>query len=983
MSPGHATFADLERCNPREKDSRMSDDAPDAQSRILEASRNQQASGPLAAPARTSADRADVAASRIAVLGRRAGLALFWERIWPPLALVLAIVSAFLTLSWMGLWMNVPVWARIAGVGLTIVALAGAFVLVLRAPFPTWRERLARLDQDSNLAHRPATALNDELASPGADPGTRALWEMHRTRLLEQAARLTVAPPRPDLPRRDPRAIRFGLALCAVAAWFVAGPEREARLAAAFDWTGRGAEVAAFRADAWIDPPAYTQFPPVIIDLRTRQADAAPVRVPVRSTLVVRASDARDVVLTPSGGIAPQEEPNSAQGKTEQGKTEQGKADPSKAGQGKAAEGRNSVAKPQQAAAGAPASAAAPAKSLGTGLEARYVVGGDGTLAITRDGAPIGTIAVTTIPDKPPTIQPTAEPVADIKGTLSLAYEIADDYGVAAAEAKLGKPVRNGKTFDPKRPPLVPAPQVSLSLPVGDNRSGEARTVVDLSSHPWAGARVEMSFVAHDDAGQVGESASLLVTLPQRPFNKPLARALVEQRRDLILDPASRGRILAALQALQIAPDRFTPETAVYLGLRSASQRLRMARTDQDLIGVADFLWEMALQIEDGDLTDAEKALRAAQDALRDALDKGASQDEIRRLTQDLRQALDQFLREYAERQLRDQQQNQQSQLDPNTQILTPQDLKSMLDRMEEMARNGNRDDAQRMLDQLRNMLDNLRTARNGQRQMDQARRDLEKQLDGLDKMTREQQQLRDKTFREGQKRREQARRGDQGQQQQGQRGQKGQKGQKGQRGQQGQQGQQGDQPGDDQDMGQNGDEGDQEGMEGLGEQQQALRQQLEDMKRRMRELGMNGEQGLEDAEEAMRQAEGSLGKGDDGQAVDAQGRALEGLRRGAQGLAQQMQQGEGGQQQAGEQPGGQPGQPGRRATASQPNDDPLGRPTPTTEAGDRAKFRRGGRSSTLEERAREVTDELRRRLGDPARPQDEREYLERLLPAN
>lgn len=946
----------------------MSDDA---RSKIAD-----RAAADRTAADRTTAERAEIAAARIASLGRRAGLVLFWERIWPPLALVVAILCAFLTLSWLGLWLHVPTWGRIIGVAATLVALAGAFVLVARAPFPTWRERLARLDADSHVAHRPATALNDELASPGTDPGTRALWELHRTRLLEQAARLTVAAPHPDLPRRDPRALRFGVALCAVAAWFIAGPEREARLASAFDWTGRGTDVAAFRLDSWIDPPAYTQFPPVIIDLRTRQAGAAPVRVPVHSTLVVRASDARDIVLSPSGGVAPQEEPKSGDAKPADAKT----AD-AKAGDAKLATNQpGSTAKGQSAPTGSAPGKAAPAKAGAAGLEARFVLNGDGSLAITRDGSPVGTIAIATIPDKPPTIQPTTEPVADAKGTLTLGYEVSDDYGVVSAEAKLGKAVRNGKTYDPKRPPLVPAPQVSLALPGGDNRSGEGRTTIDLSSHPWAGARVEMSLVARDDAGQTGESASLLVTLPQRPFSKPLARALVEQRRDLILDPGGRGRILATLQAMLIAPERFTPDTAVYLGLRSAAVRLRTARTDPDLIGVADFLWEMALKIEDGDMTDAEKALRAAQDALKNALDKNAPQDEISRLTQELRQALDQFLREFAERQLRDQQQNQLSQMDPNTRMLTPQDLKSMLDRMEELARNGNREDAQRMLDQLRNMLDNLRTARNGQRQMDQGRREMEQQLDNLDKMAREQQQLRDKTFREGQKKREQARRGDQGQPQQGQR----QRGQKGQKGQQGQPGQQGDQPGDDQDMGQDGSQdGDQEGMDGLGQKQQALRQQLEEMKRRMRELGMNGEQGLEDAEEAMRQAEGALGQGEDGQAVDAQGRALEGLRKGAQGMAQQMQQGDGNQQQAGDNPGGQPGQPGRRATASQPNDDPLGRPTPTTEAGDRAKFRRGGRAGTLEERAREVTEELRRRLGDPARPQDERDYLERLLPAN
>ena len=53
-----------------------------------------------------------------------------------------------------------------------------------------------------------------------------------------------------------------------------------------------------------------------------------------------------------------------------------------------------------------------------------------------------------------------------------------------------------------------------------------------------------------------------------------------------------------------------------------------------------------------------------------------------------------------------------------------------------------------------------------------------------------------------------------------------------------------------------------------------------------------------------MGDAEGQLGEGDADSAVDSQGRALEALRKGAQGLAQSMQQ------QMGQGPG--PGQPGR-----------------------------------------------------------------------
>ena len=48
----------------------------------------------------------------------------------------------------------------------------------------------------------------------------------------------------------------------------------------------------------------------------------------------------------------------------------------------------------------------------------------------------------------------------------------------------------------------------------------------------------------------------------------------------------------------------------------------------------------------------------------------------------------------------------------------------------------------------------------------------------------------------------------------------------------------------------------------------------------------------LGDAGEAMGDAEGQLGEGNADGAVDCQGRALEAMRKGAQGLAQSMQQG-------------------------------------------------------------------------------------------
>ena len=118
-----------------------------------------------------------------------------------------------------------------------------------------------------------------------------------------------------------------------------------------------------------------------------------------------------------------------------------------------------------------------------------------------------------------------------------------------------------------------------------------------------------MTLVAHDEAGNEGRSEPREVTLPQRIFVKPLARALIEQRRILALDAERKPIVLTALDALTIAPERFTPETGIYLGLRAIYHNLDHAKSDDDLRDVVARMWDMALQIEDGNVSQAEQAL--------------------------------------------------------------------------------------------------------------------------------------------------------------------------------------------------------------------------------------------------------------------------------------------------------------------------------------------------------------------------------------
>ena len=159
-----------------------------------------------------------------------------------------------------------------------------------------------------------------------------------------------------------------------------------------------------------------------------------------------------------------------------------------------------------------------------------------------------------------------------------------------------------------------------------------------------------MTLSALSVSGKTGASAPVEVTLPQRPFHNPLARALVEQRRDLILDPDhAPKRVETALDGLSVAPELFDTPANVYLGLKQARTSLDAARSDADLLDVAALLWAMAQQIEDGDATQAERDLRAAEQALREALKRGASEDEIKKLMQDLREAAKRFADEMAQ----------------------------------------------------------------------------------------------------------------------------------------------------------------------------------------------------------------------------------------------------------------------------------------------------------------------------------------------
>jgi uncharacterized protein (TIGR02302 family) len=819
---------------------------------------------------------------------RRARSSLLWERLWPAIAALATVAGLFLAFSWAGLWLVLPPLARAVGLFVFVIAAAAAALPLFILRLPSVYDGLRRLDRSTGETHRPATTVADHIAANSHDPVAQALWRAHIERALLSARKFKAGWPTPRLSLRDPMALRALVLILVAASFFAAGGERFKRVAAAFDWRGVVAP-ANFRIDAWVTPPIYTARAPVMLPgLRPGEnvQNAAPVSVPTGSQLVIRSTGKVRFDIVRKGGIED-----------------------------------------------APAGARAPLPA-GT-EEQRLLIKGDGSVAV---HGVLGSDLVwnfTAIPDRAPNIELMKEPERQARGALRLDYKMDDDYGVIEAKATFA--LKDEQPSEKPRHPLFAAPDYALTLPQARTRSGVAQTTHDLTEHAWAGAEVVLTLTARDEAGNEGRSQPRDITLPQRIFVKPLARALIEQRRILALDAETKPTVLTALDALTIAPEHFTPESGVYLGLRSIYHGLENAKSDDALREVVARLWDMAVQLEDGNVSQAEQALRQAQEALRQALERGASEEEIKKLMEQLRAAMDKFLQALAE-EMRKNPQQLSRPLDKNTRTLSQQDLKSMLDRLEQMARSGNKDAARQLLDQLQSMLENLQMARPGASGGDDGDDDMMSALDELGDVIRKQQQLRDKTFKQGQDMRRDRQRGQPGQ-------------------------------------------GDRQ-MGDLRQDQQGLRDRLNKLLDQLRQHGLGqqnqpGQQGegnemgqLGDAGEAMGLAQGQLGEGDADSAVDSQGRALDAMRKGAQGLAQSMQQ-----QGMGPGPNGRPGRGQARA---QQDTDPLGRPMRGRDYGDDVTVKVPGEIDA--QRARRILEELRKRFGESFRPQLELEYIERLL---
>jgi uncharacterized protein (TIGR02302 family) len=830
-------------------------------------------------------------------------IAIAVERFWPLVLPLVLVAALFLSLSWLGVFRLLPdVVRQVAGVAFCLAALA-AFYPLRFFRRPTIAEIDRRIEAANRLEHNPVSVQSDR---PGGRHGAfaDALWREHQRRMAERLAAVSGDLPRTSVPERDPWALRAAVALLFVVAFAFSFSPLGGRFTDAFR-PQSAIDAVPPRIDAWVTPPAYTGKAPIFL---TSDANTG--------TAVFTVPSGSEVALRVTGGAGDETLSYT--------------------------EASGNV---RDIAANAPP--AGPDKPAAAGLQTASrqfagKLGADGMLSLKSGETEIRNWAFAVIPDKPPVIKFTGDPKRALNGTLELNYEIADDYGATSATTEFELAEQPAAEAHP----LYKAPEMPLSLPRRGAQGNAAKSTRDLTEHVWAGAPVKVTLKAVDAAGQAARSETKTIVLPERPFSNPLARAVLEQRRLLALDANKKRRVINLMDAITLRPEDTFDNMSHYLALMSARTRLKIAETDDALRDVVSYLWEVALGIEEGDLSAAEKRLRQAQQALKDALERGASDEEIDKLMKELRQAMNEFLREFAERAQKNP--NLADQMQPG-QELRESDLERLMDQIENLAKSGNKEQAQELLSQLEDMMNNLQAGRQQQRGENGQQSEMRQKMNKLGEIMRRQQEMMNETFRMDQMQRGQRQRGQNREEQLGEQNEGQQDGEG--------QGNQGMSP-----------EEFAEALKQLQEGQGKLRGDLEALTKDLEGLGIQPGEGFGEAGEAMGEAETALGEGEGDEAVGQQGRALEALRRGAQDMMQQMQQA-----MQGDEGGGEEG--GRQQNSDR---DPLGRPRATVgpDFGNSVKVP----DEIDVQRARRILDAIRKRLGNTLSPQIERDYLERLL---
>ena len=821
-----------------------------------------------------------------------ARLALGFERIWAALLWPLLIFAVFLILVFSGLLPGLPSLTRYAIIAILILAYAWSLRPLSRVAWPSRMAAMRRIEQVSALEHRPVSALDDVMAEDSAGDSAQAIWQEHKFRQIRLLDQVRIGKPQSRWRDLDAMALRVPVGMALIASLILGAGDPRANLADSLRIAPL-MQAAPIIVDAWLKPPAYTGKPPVMLTspaMVERLKTEPDILVPENSTLILRVAGAdapelKFFELSDAAGTG----------------VELKDLKPAKTRREDAYQSETKITRPALA-------------------------------SLTDGGRGLLHWRIAVIPDAPPVIAFTADPKSDASGALTVKWNASDDYGVTAISSSISlSDIQDGGIgFSGNGVFLFDPPKFPIALRHASPKQEDGATSADLTAHPWAGLMVEMVLEAHDAADHATPSETRTFRLPERIFVKPLAQVLIEQRKQLIMDPDTAPDVSRTLNAVLAYPQDLIESSGPHIAIAAVISRLDNAASTEDVGQAIDMLWHIAVNVEDGALAGVKAELESLRQQLEKALADGASPELIQELMTKLRGAMDRYMQSMLEETQKRLQQGGGNQQQPQLgQKISPQDLRKLLDMIDKLAKSGANDAARQMLSELDKILRNLDPGAASKQQSQQGDSAMAQMLDQLSELMRKQQGLMDDTQRLSQPGENDSQ--DENNQQSG--------------------GGQPQSPGD------------------LAGRQQDLSKLLDQLMLQLGKQGLQGPPALGEAGRQMRGAEGSLRQQDRDGALGQQGEAINKLREGAQGMVKQMiQQGQ-----------GQQGSAGEHGEARGDDRDPLGRPMPNRSE-DYGPDRNMLPSELALRRAQEILDALRARANVPELPRIERDYIDRLL---
>jgi uncharacterized protein (TIGR02302 family) len=582
--------------------------------------------------------------------GRRflARAAILFEALWPALWLPLTALGIFLALALLDLPPLLPGWLHAGFLALVVLAVAGLLVHGLwRVRLPDDRQADRRLESQSGLIHRPLSVLTDK---PATDDATAlAVWQAHASRAANQIGRLKVGVPRPNLARRDRRALRFAVLLAVVACLAIANTDSVSRLYAAVTPSMPVAAGApATELQAWITPPAYTRIAPIFL-----KPEGGSISVPAGSHLTV---DVSGTTTQPTLSLNDRSDAFTA--------------------------------------------------LAANSFQAERDLTRGGLLTVKRDGGTLAAWMLTVVADQPPTVAWGDNPGRQAASQQTrLPWQVADDYGVTNLQAELRLrdrpdaaplivtiPLPGGSPRSAhglSQPDLTAHPWAGLPVVghlIGHDAIGQAGTSTDatfeLAERPF-----------HNPIAQILIAARKSLSVHPDDHDDAL-----EALDGLMQQPELFAGDLGAFAAL----------SGIYYDLVRNHAASAVPETQGMMWELALHMEEGQTEQTARSL---EEARQAARDALDKAQQQPNDQnrEELSKKLEELRQAIERHMQALLQEAQRN---NSIMPFDPKAMQLSDRDMQRLAEQAEQAAKEGRMNDAQQEMAQLERMLDQLRNAR-------------------------------------------------------------------------------------------------------------------------------------------------------------------------------------------------------------------------------------------------------------------------------